>query len=81
MAKTPQKNLKFHEAKPSEISNFSAVFEPNSKFHSPQKDVFTIIFFGKIILLCVLDSDVIVLPRQTLELGHIAQNYQKQPKK
>ena len=24
---TPQKNLKFHEAKPSEISNFSVVFE------------------------------------------------------
>ena len=24
----------------SKISNFSVVFEPNSKFHSPQKDVF-----------------------------------------
>ena len=33
LAQTPQKNLKFHEAKPSEISNFSVVFEsqiPNS---------------------------------------------------
>ena len=38
---TPQKNLKFHSASPREISNFSVVFEPNSKFHSPQKDVFT----------------------------------------
>ena len=27
---------------PRKISNFSVVFEPNSKFHSPQKDVFTI---------------------------------------
>ena len=38
---TPQKNLKIHSASPHEISNFSVVFEPNSKFHSPQKDVFT----------------------------------------
>ena len=37
---TPQKNLKFHSAAPREMSNFSVVFEPNSKFHSPQKDVF-----------------------------------------
>jgi hypothetical protein len=27
-------------APPREILNFSVVFEPNSKFHSPQKDVF-----------------------------------------
>ena len=34
-------NLKFHSASPREISNLSVVFEPNSKFHSPQKDVFS----------------------------------------
>ena len=34
-------NLKSHSASPREISNFSVVFEPNSKFHSPQKRVYT----------------------------------------
>ena len=34
-------NLKSHSASPREISNFSVVFEPNSKFHSPQKRVCT----------------------------------------
>ena len=43
---TPQKNLKFHSASPREISNFSVVFEPNSKFYSPQKDVFARNFFS-----------------------------------
>ena len=38
---TPQKNLKSHSASPREILNFSVVFEPNSKFHSPQKPVCT----------------------------------------
>ena len=36
--------LKFHSASPREISNFSVVFEPNSKFHSLQKDVYSTIF-------------------------------------
>ena len=42
--RTPQKKLKFHSASPREISNFSVVFEPNSKFHSLQKDVYSTIF-------------------------------------
>ena len=47
---TPLKNLKSHSAAPREISNFSVVFEPNSKFHSPQKRVCTKIMVVFIIL-------------------------------
>ena len=51
---TPQKNLKYHSAAPREISNLSVVFEPNSKFHSPQKRVYTKTLFVQV----RLDNDL-----------------------
>ena len=42
LVQTPQKKLKFHEAKPSEISKFSVVFESQIQNSTLRRSVFVV---------------------------------------